>query len=252
MNESDRHEPILRTEGLTKRFGEFAAVENVDLTFDSGELRGLIGPNGAGKTTLFYLLSGLLSPTAGRVVLDGEDVTGFSPDRIARRGMTVAFQITSIFPGLTVVENVVGGLNGQRRVLDPFGRYDSPEARAEAVTVLERVGLADQADRTAGDLAHGDQRALELALALAGDPDVLLLDEPTAGLSRPETREMVALIETLADETTVVLVEHDVDLVMGLVDSLTVVHDGEIIAEGSPDEIRENRTVENVYLGRQE
>ncbi|MFC6988399.1 ABC transporter ATP-binding protein [Haloplanus sp. GCM10025708] len=242
---------ILRTENLTRRFGELVAVDAVDLEVHDGEIRGLIGPNGAGKTTVFNLLSGMLDPSSGRIWFDGEDITHTPPHEITSRGMALAFQITSIFPELTVVENVLGSINGQKRLLSPIARYsDDREGIDRATGILGRVGLERYADETAENLSHGDQKLLELALALASDPDLLLLDEPTAGLSASETRTVVELLEELRGEVTIVLIEHDVDLVMELVDSLTVLHRGRIVAEGTPAEIERNETVQQVYFGR--
>lgn len=244
-------EAILRTEGLTKTFGELTAVDDVDLDIYEGEIRGLIGPNGAGKTTVFNMLSGMLDPSAGEIWFQGNDITNTSSHEITSSGMALAFQITSIFPELTVMENVLGALNGQKRVLSPITRYMDDEAGIErAMAILGRVGLEEHADETAENLSHGDQKVLELALALAGDPDLLLLDEPAAGLSASETRTVVDLLEELRGEVTIMLIEHDMDLVMEIVDSLTVLHYGQIIAEGSPSEIKQNEQVQEVYFGR--
>lgn len=244
-------EPVLRTEDLTKTFDGFVAVDGVDLELPAGDLRGLIGPNGAGKTTVFNMISGILEPTSGTVWFDGEDITGLPPHTITSRGLSLSFQITSIFPGLTVRENVLGALNGGKGMLSPVRRYGSDPAAIQRVRdILARVGLDAAIDRTAGDLSHGDQKVLEIALALAGDPVLLLLDEPTAGLSASETRTVKDLLEELRGEITIVLIEHDMDLVMGLVDSLTVLHNGGIIAEGAPAEIQDNERVQEIYFGR--
>jgi branched-chain amino acid transport system ATP-binding protein len=245
-------ETVLRTDGLTKKFGELTAVDNVDLEIHEGEIRGLIGPNGAGKTTVFNMLSGMLDPTAGEIWFQGENITDTPSHEITSSGMALAFQITSIFPELTVMENVLGALNGQKRLLSPVTRYmDDDEGIDRAMDILGRVGLEAHADETAENLSHGDQKVLELALALAGDPDLLLLDEPAAGLSASETRTVVELLEELHGEVTIMLIEHDMDLVMELVDSLTVLHHGQIIAEGSPAEIKQNEQVQEVYFGRE-
>jgi branched-chain amino acid transport system ATP-binding protein len=245
-------EPVLRTEGLTKRFGELTAVDDVNLSIYEGEIRGLIGPNGAGKTTVFNMLSGMLDPSEGDIWFQGENITDTPSYEITSGGMALAFQITSIFPELTVLENVLGALNGQKRILSPVTRYMADDEGIDrAMDILGRVGLADYADETSENLSHGDQKVLELALALAGDPDLLLLDEPAAGLSANETRTVVELIQELHGEITIMLIEHDMDLVMELVDSLTVLHHGQIIAEGSPAEIKENEQVQEVYFGRE-
>jgi branched-chain amino acid transport system ATP-binding protein len=244
-------EAVLRTEGLTKEFDGFVAVDGVDLELRQGDLRGLIGPNGAGKTTVFNMVSGILSPTAGTIWFDGDDITDLAPHRITSRGLSLSFQITSIFPGLTVRENVLGALNGGTGMPSPIRRYGADaEKRRRVREILSRVGLETAIDETAGNLSHGDQKVLEIALALAGDPTLLLLDEPTAGLSASETRTVKDLLEELRGEITIILIEHDMDLVMGLVDSLTVLHNGQVLAEGSPAEIQDDERVQEIYFGR--
>jgi branched-chain amino acid transport system ATP-binding protein len=244
-------EAVLRTEDLTKEFDGFVAVDGVDLELRQGDLRGLIGPNGAGKTTVFNMVSGILSPTAGTIWFDGDDITDLAPHRITSRGLSLSFQITSIFPGLTVRENVLGALNGGTGMPSPIRRYGADaEKRRRVREILSRVGLETAIDETAGNLSHGDQKVLEIALALAGDPTLLLLDEPTAGLSASETRTVKDLLEELRGEITIILIEHDMDLVMGLVDSLTVLHNGQVLAEGSPAEIQDDERVQEIYFGR--
>jgi branched-chain amino acid transport system ATP-binding protein len=244
-------EVVLRTEDLTRTFDGFVAVDGVDLELPRGDLRGLIGPNGAGKTTVFNMISGILAPTDGAVWFDGEEITGLPPHEITSRGLSLSFQITSIFPGLTVRENVLGALNGGQGMPSPVRRYGAdPAKRRRVQELLSRVGLDVDPDEEAGTLSHGDQKVLEIALALAGDPTLLLLDEPTAGLSASETRTVEGLLKELRGEVTIVLIEHDVDLVMGLVDSLTVLHNGRVIAEGTPGEIQNDDRVQEVYFGR--
>ena len=244
-------EAVLRTEDLTKEFDGFVAVDGVDLELRQGDLRGLIGPNGAGKTTVFNMVSGILSPTAGTIWFDGEEITDLAPHRITSRGLSLSFQITSIFPGLTVRENVLGALNGGTGTPSPIRRYGADaEKRRRVREILSRVGLETAIDEMAGNLSHGDQKVLEIALALAGDPTLLLLDEPTAGLSASETRTVKDLLEELRGEITIILIEHDMDLVMGLVDSLTVLHNGQVLAEGSPAEIQDDERVQEIYFGR--
>jgi branched-chain amino acid transport system ATP-binding protein len=244
-------EPVLRTEALTKTFDGFIAVDDVDIELAEGELRGLIGPNGAGKTTIFNLIAGILAPTSGRIWFDGEDITDLPPHEITSRGLSLSFQITSIFPELTIEENIIGALNGTEGIPSPFRRYGADPATLDRVDeLLARVGLDADPDETAGTLSHGDQKVLEMALALAGDPTLLLLDEPTAGLSASETRTVKALLDDLRGEITIVLIEHDMDLVMDVVDSLTVLHNGEVLAEGSPREIQDNEQVQRIYFGR--
>ncbi|WP_332900277.1 MULTISPECIES: ABC transporter ATP-binding protein [unclassified Haladaptatus] len=242
---------VLKTEGLTKRFGGFTAVEDVDFEMYEGEIRGLIGPNGAGKTTFFSMLSGQLDATEGTIWFKGNDITDVPPHKIARQGMSLAFQITSVFPDMTVIENVLGAINGQKPILTPFSRYDADtEGHEKALKILRRVGLEEHAEATVENLSHGDQKVLEIALALASDPDMLLLDEPTAGLSASETSQVTALLEELHGEITIMLIEHDMEVVMRVVDSLTVLHHGQIIAEGTPDDIRTDEQVQEVYFGR--
>jgi branched-chain amino acid transport system ATP-binding protein len=244
-------DPVLRTDALTKTFDGFHAVDDVDIELPEGELRGLIGPNGAGKTTIFNMVAGILSPTSGRVWLNGEDITDLPAHKITSRGLSVSFQITSIFPELTIEENVIGALNGTAGIASPFRRYGADTANLERVDeLLARVGLDADPDETAGTLSHGDQKVLEMALALAGDPTLLLLDEPTAGLSASETRTVKALLDDLRGGVSIVLIEHDMDLVMDVVDSLTVLHNGKVLAEGAPREIQGNEEVQRIYFGR--
>jgi branched-chain amino acid transport system ATP-binding protein len=245
--------PILRTESLGKRFGPFVALRGITAEFRAGALTAIIGPNGAGKSTYFNLLSGALVPSEGRIVFEGHDITGTPQHRFAHLGIAKSFQITTVFPQLPALENV--RVAAQARV----ARYDvwRPRARladlcAEAETLLETVGLAHHRERLAATLAHGEQRALEIAMALAARPRLLLLDEPTAGMSPEETRSMMDLIVRLAAERTVILVEHKMRLVMGISDRVLVLHHGELLAEGTPDDIRRNETVRRVYLGQRE
>lgn len=244
-------DPHLRTAGLARRFGDFTALDGVDITVPRGQLRGIIGPNGAGKTTLFNLLSGLLKPTAGEIWFDGLEITGLPAHRVARRGMARTLQIASAFESLTVLENAVGAVNGTKPLLTPLGSYHRDEpTRSRAMASLERVGIRDLADTRVGDLSHGDARLLELALAMASDPDLLLLDEPTAGLAPGEVDDLTDLIRDIAAEVTVLLVEHNMDVVMDVADRLTVLNQGTVLAEGTPAAIRENDRVRDVYFGR--
>jgi branched-chain amino acid transport system ATP-binding protein len=242
---------ILRTDALSKSFGGVQAVDDVDLTVPTGEISTLIGPNGAGKTTLFNLLSGALEPTSGRVLFDGEDITGDPPEAIARRGLARSFQITNVFPGLSVLDNVRIAIQAKHEGGWNFVQHadSKPEYREEAADILEYVGLSDLRDQPADVLSHGDKRALEIGLVLAIDPDLLLLDEPTAGMSQVEIEGALDLIDDLAQEYTVLLVEHNMDIVMSISDTITVLANGSVIAEGPPAEIRANEEVQEAYLG---
>ena len=242
--------PILAVEGITQRFGKFTALNDVSASFEAGKLTAIIGPNGAGKSTFFNVLSGAFAPTAGRIRFNGEDITGSPQHAFARIGIAKSFQITNVFKQLSAHENVrvAAQMRASRfELFRPRSRMKTAIDKADAL--LARVGLGGVRDKTAGDLAHGQQRALEIAMALASDPVLLLMDEPTAGMSPEETTSMMGLIRALADERTVVLVEHKMKLVMGLCERLIVLHHGEFLAEGTPDEIRANAEVRRVYLG---
>jgi branched-chain amino acid transport system ATP-binding protein len=246
-------ELILRTESLGKSFGRFTALRGVSASFRRDALTSIIGPNGAGKSTFFNLLSGAFAPSDGRIHFETRDITGIPQHRFARLGIAKSFQITNIFPQLSTLENV----RVARQAL--LSRYDfwRPRSRLTVLTeeagqLLEMVGLWHRRDRAAGALAHGEQRALEIAMAMSCNPRLLLLDEPTAGMSAEETRQMMNLILRLARDRTVILVEHKMRLVMGISDRLLVLHHGELLAEGTPDEIRRDDMVKRVYLGQRE
>src|SRR5262245_23709493 len=242
--------PIVRTERLTRNFGSLMAVAQVDFEVERGELRSIIGPNGAGKTTFFRLISGEMAPTAGRIWFDGRDITGLPQHAVARLGVAKSYQITNVFPHLTVRENVRVAVQGPARAFDFWSRADRlAGVRERAEALLATVGLADKADLLAAHLSHGEKRHLEIGIALASDPALLLLDEPTAGMSPEETDETMLLIRELARGRTVVLVEHKMKLVMGISDRVTVLHQGQVLADGSPDEIRNNALVQETYLG---
>jgi branched-chain amino acid transport system ATP-binding protein len=245
---------LLQTEGLTKEFGGLVAVDDVDFRLEAGELRCVIGPNGAGKTTFFNLLTGGLEPTAGSVYLGDENVVGKSPQEILERGLARSFQISQLFNDLTVMENIrLGILGSSRERLRPsfiFSRIESDEElKEEAYRIAERVNLGDVADEKVSSLPHGRKRNLELGIALSTGAKVLLLDEPAAGLTTSETEELIELIEDLSADFTILLVEHDMNVVMGIAERITVLHNGQIIAEGTPEEIQEDETVKEVYLG---
>ena len=243
-------EIILETQGLEKDFGGIKAVHEVDFRLPKGEIRSIIGPNGAGKTTFFNLLAGRLRPTSGRILYRGHDITRLPQHRVCRMGLTKSHQITSIFPKLTVFENV--RLAAQMRVtrFNFWSRYDRlPKVNAKANEILDQVGLAEKKDLVATNLPYGDQRYLEIGITLATEPEILLLDEPTAGMTPAETQDTVKLVQKLAENLTIVIVEHDMSVVMGISGSITVLHNGSILAEGTPAEIHDNQDVQRVYLG---
>jgi len=241
---------LLETQGLTRAFGSLVAVNRVSVSVRRGELRSIIGPNGAGKTTFFRLISGEMAPTGGRIVFDGRDITGLPQHAVARLGIAKSYQITNVFPHLTVLENVRVAAQGPSRAFDFWSRAGSlTEARDRARALLGTVGLAGKAALLAAHLSHGEKRHLEIAIALATEPTLLLLDEPTAGMSPEETDETMGLIRELASGRTVVLVEHKMKVVMKISDRITVLHQGQVLAEGPPDEIRANTLVQQTYLG---
>jgi branched-chain amino acid transport system ATP-binding protein len=241
--------PILRTEGLTVRFGGLMALNQVSIAVAPGEVRAIIGPNGAGKSTLFNCLTGVLRPTAGRIVLEGEDVTGLPPHAISHKGIARSYQITNILPGATVLENVRIAAQSRRHGWRLWRHHLSYVDLVErACSVLAAVGLEDKAQEQASNLSHGEQRNLEIGIALATEPKVLCLDEPTAGMSAVETRATVELVRRIAADYTILIVEHDMEVVMGLARTITVLHYGEVLAEGTPAEIQANARVQEVYL----
>jgi branched-chain amino acid transport system ATP-binding protein len=246
--------PVLETRGLSKAFGGVQAVAGVDLAMPRGEIRALIGPNGAGKTTLFNMLTGQLRADAGEVRFKGERLSGLSPHAVWRRGVSRTFQITATFPSLTVLENVQVALQSHRRQTYALLRRAARLEAAPARALLARVGLGEQAARPAGALAYGDLKKLELAMALANDPEVLLLDEPTAGMAPAERGALMALTERIARERelTVLFTEHDMDVVFTVADRIMVLHQGRVIAEGRPDAVRADEQVQRVYLGETE
>ena len=241
---------ILRTENLTRRFAGFTALHDVSVGFEQGKLTSIIGPNGAGKSTFFNLLSGTFPPSEGRVVFQQRDLTGLKQHEFAHVGVSKSFQITNIFPAFTVLENVRIALQARVGRLNFWRRRAALALDQPAYDLLALVGLGAHARRPARELAHGQQRALEIAIALAADPALLLMDEPTAGMSPEETRSMMDLIVKLAAQRTVILVEHKMKMVMGISDQIVVLHHGELLATGKPDDIRANDEVKRVYLGQ--
>jgi len=241
----------LRLEGVTKHFGGLCAVDGVGLEVQPGERRALIGPNGAGKTTLFNLIAGALPVSSGRITLFGRDVTGASAHHRAAQGLARTFQITNLFPDLTVLENALLAIQAHTSsrfaMLRPARAFADLQARARAT--LDSVGLAGITDATVRNLSHGEQRQLEIGLALGGRPRLLLLDEPTAGLSPAESRLMADLLRRLDPAITVLMIEHDMDIALELSPRVTVLHYGCVIADGSRDEVRADPQVKEIYLG---
>ncbi len=244
--------PIIEVRDVWMQFGGFSALSNVSLALKRGQLTSIIGPNGAGKSTLFNVLSGSLKPSSGSVFALGREITRLPQHRITRLGVAKSFQITSVFPQLTVLDNVRIALQGMGRRFDLWTKRAGMRGQIEkAAEILDMVDLKERAERTAGTLAHGEQRSLEIAMALASEPKALLLDEPTAGMSPEETRGMMDLIVRLAADKTVILVEHKMKLIMGVSDRIVVLHHGEVIADGTPAEIRADAEVRRVYLGEE-
>ena len=245
---------ILETRQLRKEFGGLVAVDDMTVDIEAGTLHSIIGPNGAGKTTFFNLVSGTLKPTSGRVFYKGDDITGVAMHRTIHKGIGRSFQITNIFPNLTVLENV-------RLACQALGRDSFRLLRSHtkltryierATAVLDQVGLSERPLSPARTLPHGDQRKLELGMILAPDPEVIMLDEPTAGMAAEQVPELMALIQSIqeAGHKTVVLVEHNMNVVMNVSDRITVMHQGALLAEGTPDEIANDETVQTAYLGK--
>jgi len=246
----DRDGALLRTEKLTRAYGSLLAVDRVDMAVRQGELRSIIGPNGAGKTTFFRLISGEVAPTSGRIWFRDREVTGLPQHAVARLGIGKSYQITNVFPHLSVLENVRVAVQGYARSFHFWSRADHlVDVRDKALDLLRTMGLEARAELLAAHLSHGEKRHLELAIALASDPVLLLLDEPTAGMSPEETDETIVLIRELANGRTIVLVEHKMKLVMRISDRITVLHQGQVLADGTPEEIRANELVQRTYLG---
>lgn len=242
--------PVLELQDLSVSFGGLRAVDGVSAVVESNRITTVIGPNGAGKSTLFNLISGAIRPHSGRVLVSGRDMTGASPHRLQRVGLARSFQITNLFFELSVAENLrlaAQVLEPGSRMLQPLGA--SRRARERVHEALERFGLQDVADSPAAALSHGDQRRLEIAVALVCRPKILLLDEPTQGMSHGDTEAAAEMIRSLAAEVTVLLIEHDIGLVMNLSNRVIVMHQGRILASGTPQEVRANEAVQSAYFG---
>jgi branched-chain amino acid transport system ATP-binding protein len=243
--------PCLRLEGLTKHFGGLAAVEEVELVVEDGERRGIIGPNGAGKTTLFNLITGDLRPTRGKVYLHGREITNLGCHERAYLGIARTFQVTNLFPKLTVMDNVLLAAQALERskfsILRPIDSYPKIYKRAEGA--LDKLNLLEKRDELIKNLSYGDQRQIEIALTLVGNPKLLLLDEPTAGLPPAESARMVSLLKELDSAITVLIIEHDMDVALDLADKIMVLHDGSVLADGPREEVQANETVQDIYLG---
>lgn len=241
--------PILRIEDLSIRFGGLSALNGINLEVGREEIRAIIGPNGAGKSTFFNCLTGVLRPTSGRILFDREDITGLSPDRISQKGIARSYQITNILPNASTLENVRIAAQSRRHAWNMVKHHsDFRDINERAESVLESVRLLGKADELAANLSHGEQRNLEIGIALATEPRLLCLDEPTAGMSAAETHDTMALVRSIAKNLTILIVEHDMQVVMALAQRITVLHYGEVLAEGTPAEIQQNPRVLEVYL----
>jgi branched-chain amino acid transport system ATP-binding protein len=243
---------LLETRNLSKAFGGFVAVSDVSLAVTTGQIAAVIGPNGAGKSTLFNLITGHLQPTRGQVLLDGRDITGEPPYRICGLGVGRSFQRTNIFPRLSVFENVQAALLAHRGRGRDFWSRSAALYRDETEALLASIGLLEQAPEIAGTLSYGNQKQIELGIALASDPKILLLDEPTAGMSAAETHSAIALLERIAGERglTLLFTEHDMAVVFSIAQKIAVMHQGRIIADASPQIVRADAEVRRVYLGQ--
>lgn len=242
---------MLKIQNLTKSFNGFVATNGVDLTIAESERHAIIGPNGAGKSTLFNLITGHLRPDSGTVIYRGEEITGMKPHTIVRKGVSRSFQHTNVYPKLTVFENMQAALIAHHRMEYRFFTLAKKLFRDEALELLAAVGMAEDADRVAGTLAYGRQKQLELAVGLASEPNFLLLDEPTAGMSGQETRQAIDLIARITGERklTLLFTEHDMEVVFGIADRISVLYFGKILCTGTPEEVRADPEVKRVYLG---
>jgi branched-chain amino acid transport system ATP-binding protein len=241
--------PILKTKMLTVRFGGLAALSQVNFELKREEVCAIIGPNGAGKSTFFNCLTGVLRPTSGRIVFNGENITGLPSNRISQKGIARSYQITNIMPNASTLENVRVAAQSRRHAWSMLKHRSAfPDINEKAEAALDSVGLLGKAHELASNLSHGEQRNLEISIALATEPKLLLLDEPTAGMSAAETHDTMQLVRRIAENLTILIVEHDMQVVMELCHRITVLHYGEILADGTPEEIQRNPKVQEVYL----
>ncbi len=241
---------ILETKGLNKYFGALRAINGIDFKLEKGELRAIIGPNGAGKSTFFNLLTGVIPPNGGDIFFQGEKITGLRPEEVSQKGIARSYQITNIFLNLSAYENVRIAAQSREKSFDPFRHYSIlKEVDRQAKAILDELQISPDQEKPASALSHGEQRRLEIAIGLATRPSLLLLDEPTAGMSPTETDEIITLVKKISKGLTIVIVEHDMKVVMQLAQKISVLYYGEILAEGTPEEIRNNERVLEVYLG---
>ncbi|MEW6533822.1 MAG: ABC transporter ATP-binding protein [Thermodesulfobacteriota bacterium] len=245
--------PLLEVTNLSKDFSGLKVLFGIDLKLEQGERHAIIGPNGAGKSTLFNVITGKYAPSHGKITFKRHDITGLSPHKIARLGLARSFQVTNIFRAMTAFDNVRNAVlsrNGKRHSIFPtLGGMDSIAEQTEQI--LNLIGLLDRKDELAGELAHGHQRALEIGMTIAMDPELILLDEPTAGMSSTESRETVKLIEKVTEGKTLLIVEHDMDVVFSIATRITVIYYGRVLASGSPEAIRNDQQVKDAYLGEE-
>jgi len=243
---------ILELKNVHKDFKGLKVLKEVTLSIEEGECHAIIGPNGAGKSTLFNVITGKYKPSQGRIFFNGEDITGIAPHKISRRGLARSFQIINVFPQMTVYSNVRNAILSKKKIrFNPFLRLEKLHGiHEETMQIMKIFGLMEMKDVLASELSYGQQRALEIGISLATDPKLILLDEPTAGMTREQTREAVGLIKNVTKGKTLMVVEHDMDVVFHIADRITVLYYGEILASGTPDEIRKNERVRAAYLGK--
>ncbi len=250
---AEKPNEILVLKGLCKDFGGLQVLLDIHLKIQEGERHAIIGPNGAGKSTLFNLITGKYRPSGGKIFLKGEDITGANPFKLNRMGMARSFQITNIFRTMTVFENVRNAILSKNKIrYDIFSRLSKMDGiNKQAEKVLYEISLLARKDHIAGELSYGQQRALEIGLAIATNPDLILLDEPTAGMSSEETREAVKLIQRVTEGKTLIIVEHDMEVVFSIADRISVLYYGKVLASGLPGEIRNDQKVKDAYLGQE-